>query len=229
MIQTGLKDLDNLLENYNNLTAIYGEAGTGKTTLCLLAAIEQALNNKKVLFLDSENNFSTERFTQLLNNRDKECIKNILILKIKNFNIQHTQIKSLEKIIEELKPSIIFTHHYNDISIDHKLTYDATVTAARPLPHSKVSSIFSFELTGDTYWKKPNKFNPTMFIDITNEIDAKIHALNAYEKELRKSPYVRNEETIRAIARRWGGIAGFYYAEPFEVVLHRTNKPFEII
>src|SRR3989338_6532910 len=98
MIQTGLKDLDNLLENYNNLTAIYGEAGTGKTTLCLLAAIEQALNNKKVLFLDSENNFSTERFTQLLNNRDKECIKNILILKIKNFNIQHTQIKSLEKI-----------------------------------------------------------------------------------------------------------------------------------
>lgn len=138
-------------------------------------------------------------------------------------------IKSLEKIIEELKPSIIFTHHYNDISIDHKLTYDATVTAARPLPHSKVSSIFSFELTADTYWKKPNKFNPTMFIDITNEIDAKIHALNAYEKELRKSPYVRNEETIRAIARRWGGIAGFYYAEPFEVVLHRTNKPFEII
>src|SRR3989338_11435140 len=100
MINIGSEDLNKLLVGYKNnaVTSIYGEAGSGKTTLCLLAAIEQALNNKKVLFLDTENNFSTERFTQLLNNRDKECIKNILILKIKNFNIQHTQIKSLEKI-----------------------------------------------------------------------------------------------------------------------------------
>jgi len=138
-------------------------------------------------------------------------------------------IKSIEKIISELQSSIIFTHHYNDISIDHKLTYEATITAARPLPHSTVSSIFSFELLGDTYWRKPSKFNPNMFVDITNEIDLKMQALNVYEKEIRPPPHIRNEETIRAIAKRWGGISGFYYAEPFEIILHRTNKPFEII
>lgn len=94
---TGLKDLDNILQG-NNIATIYGEAGTGKTTLCLLASIEQALNNKKVLFLDAEKNFSTDRFEQLLNGRNKECIKNILILNIKNFNLQHTQIKNLESV-----------------------------------------------------------------------------------------------------------------------------------
>ena len=54
MIKTGTEELDNFLENYKGLTTLYGEGGSGKTTLCMLAAIEQALNNKKVLYLDTE-------------------------------------------------------------------------------------------------------------------------------------------------------------------------------
>ena len=100
MIPTGSEDLDKFLNGYEDrgVTAMYGEAGSGKTTLCLLATISQALQKKKVLFLDSESNFSTERFEQLLNKKDKDCIKNILVLKIKNFNLQHTQIKNLESV-----------------------------------------------------------------------------------------------------------------------------------
>lgn len=100
MIPTGSADLDKFLEGYDNngVTTFYGEGGSGKSTLCILAAIDQALNNKKVLFLDTESNFSLERFEQLLNGRNKDCIKNILVLKIKNFNVQHTQIKNLEEI-----------------------------------------------------------------------------------------------------------------------------------
>ncbi len=113
MIKTGTEELDNFLENYNGLTVLYGEGGSGKTTLCLLAAIEQALNNKKVLFLDTEINFSTERFDQILKDRNKECVKNILVLKIKNFNLQHTQIKTLEGI-KNISLIIVdsITHHY---------------------------------------------------------------------------------------------------------------------
>lgn len=100
MISTGSKDLNKLLEGYseNNITTIYGEGASGKTTLCLLAAIEQALKNKKVLFIDTEQSFSTKRFQQLLNNRNKDCMDNILILNIKNFTLQHREIKKLENI-----------------------------------------------------------------------------------------------------------------------------------
>lgn len=112
MTSTGSQDLDKFLQ-YNNITTIYGEAGTGKTTLCLLSSIEQASNNKKVLYLDAEKNFSTERFEQLLNGRNKECIKNILILNIKNFNLQHTQIKNLENIKNiSLIITDSITHYY---------------------------------------------------------------------------------------------------------------------
>ena len=113
MIKTGSTDLNEFLDNYNGVNVLYGEGGSGKTTMCILAAIEQALENKKVLYLDTEINFSTERFEQILNNRNKECMKNILILKIKNFNLQHTQIKTLEGI-KNISLIILdsITHHY---------------------------------------------------------------------------------------------------------------------
>ena len=53
MVLTGSQELDKFLKEYKNVTLIYGPAGSGKSTLCLLAAIEQALNNKKVLFLNN--------------------------------------------------------------------------------------------------------------------------------------------------------------------------------
>ena len=119
MINIGSEDLNKLLVGYKNnvVTSIYGEAGSGKTTLCLLAAIEQALNNKKILFLDTESNFSVDRFEQLLNKRNKECIKNILVLKVKNFNLQHNQIKNLEEI-KNISLIIIdsLTHHYRRLN-----------------------------------------------------------------------------------------------------------------
>lgn len=113
MVKTGSEDLDKFLNEYNLITSIYGEAGSGKSTLCLLATIEQAINNKKVIFLDTEKNFSVERFEQLLNGRDKDCMKNILVLTIKNFNFQHTQIKNLENI-KNVSLIVIdsLTHYY---------------------------------------------------------------------------------------------------------------------
>ena len=98
MIKTGSQDLDNFLKEYKEISLIYGPGGSGKTTLALLAAIEQATKNKKVIFIDTENSFSTERFTQLLDYKSKSCLENILILNIKNFNIQHKHIKQLEEI-----------------------------------------------------------------------------------------------------------------------------------
>ncbi len=115
MVSTGSKDLDKYLNfnEKNKITAIYGEAGTGKTTLCLLAALDQALNNKKVIFIDSEKNFSIERIQQLLENKNKACINNILLLRSTSFNTQHTQIKNLENI-KKISLIIIdsMTSHY---------------------------------------------------------------------------------------------------------------------
>ena len=105
MISTGSKDLDEFLSGYKDVTIIYGAASTGKTCCCLLAAIEQAKQNKKVLFLDTENSFSLERVKQV--NDDEKILDNILVFKIKSFKEQQKRIRELDKIISKSNISLV--------------------------------------------------------------------------------------------------------------------------
>ena len=50
-----------------SITNIYGPAGSGKTNIVLCAIIQAIKNNKKIIYLDTENSFSSERFKQLGN------------------------------------------------------------------------------------------------------------------------------------------------------------------
>ncbi len=47
-------------------------------------------------------------------------------------------VKSVEKVIRELKPETIFTHYEKDLNIDHQITYKAVLTATRPQPGNPV-------------------------------------------------------------------------------------------
>ena len=133
-------------------------------------------------------------------------------------------IKEIEKEVFETKASIIFTHHYNDLNLDHRVAYEATITAARPIPDSKVSSIISFEIPAATDWRKPYKFNPNLYIDISSQLTAKINALKAYQYEFRKPPHPRSKEITDAVAKRWGSLSGFKAAEAFEIIFSRMNN-----
>ncbi|MEA1957638.1 MAG: DNA repair and recombination protein RadB [Euryarchaeota archaeon] len=65
----GCKSIDELLGGgfeSSTVTQLYGEAGSGKTNICLQAAVECARKGKTVIFIDSEG-FSPERFLQIAN------------------------------------------------------------------------------------------------------------------------------------------------------------------
>ena len=95
MIKTGCF-LDNIISNYKNeISCIYGKPATGKTTIAKLACIEAAKTGK-VIFIDSENGFSIERFKQLTKDY-KELLDNILILKPKSYEEQIKFIQNLGK------------------------------------------------------------------------------------------------------------------------------------
>ncbi len=98
-ISTGCEDLNAVLTGHptNGITFIYGKGGSGKTTLCLLASAAQLEANKKIVFLDTGNNFSLERLHQLYADAEKKS-ENILLLTVKNFNVQHQHIKDLMQI-----------------------------------------------------------------------------------------------------------------------------------
>lgn len=136
-------------------------------------------------------------------------------------------VKEIEKEIEKTKCDVIFTHHHNDLNIDHRLTYEAVITAARPFEYSKVNSIFSFESISSTDWKQPYSFKPNLFIDISKELPQKMKALKEYKNEIRKFPHPRSKKALEAEAIRWGSLYGYKAAEAFEIIFTRSkNFPF---
>ncbi len=82
------------------ITTIYGEAGTGKTNLCLLVAVSQAKKNNKVIFIDTEGGFSVDRFKQIAGEEYEKFLKNIILLKPVNFS---EQIKVFSSLLDQIK------------------------------------------------------------------------------------------------------------------------------
>ncbi len=103
-IGSGTAAIDWLLEGgYEKdvLTCIYGAPGTGKTNLLLLAlANSEALAEKRIVYIDTEGNFSLSRFRQLT--EDYEAIlKRVIFLKPTTFEEQRAAFEKLRKLVTE--------------------------------------------------------------------------------------------------------------------------------
>lgn len=130
-------------------------------------------------------------------------------------------VKLVERLIDEVRPEVIYTHHPGDLNIDHQIIHRAVLTATRPVQGHPVREIYAFEVPSSTEWaflEMDGGFRPNVFVDVTRTIDAKIAAMECYETESRKFPHPRSPQVLRAIAMRWGSVAGVAAAEAFELI-----------
>ncbi len=103
---TGSEMLDRLLEGgYETdvITTLYGPPGSGKTTTCLIAAVSAAMRkenkDRKVVFIDTEGGFSTERLQQLSGDEKeaRKAMERIMLLKATSFPEQKKYIETLSE------------------------------------------------------------------------------------------------------------------------------------
>jgi LmbE family N-acetylglucosaminyl deacetylase len=127
-------------------------------------------------------------------------------------------VKAVEKLIDQTKPDIIFTHHGNDLNADHRLTYQAVLTATRPIRTKTVKEVYSFEILSSTEWNFPANFCPDVFFDIEKTLNLKLTAIKEYQQELRDFPHPRSLKGIEVNAMNWGMKSGMKYAEAFQAV-----------
>ena len=127
-------------------------------------------------------------------------------------------IKTIEKIKIELRPDIVFTNYDKDLNIDHKITYQAVITATRPVQGESVKEVYAFEVLSSTEWSYPTTFSPDTFFDISQTIDTKLKAIRAYKSELRKYPHPRSAEGVEILAKNWGMKTGSHCAEAFKTI-----------
>jgi LmbE family N-acetylglucosaminyl deacetylase len=131
-------------------------------------------------------------------------------------------IKVIEKEKKDFQPDVVFTHHGGDLNIDHQRTFEAVITACRPMPDEIVKTIITFETPSGTEWRAssdPRNFIPNMFVSIsTANLVAKIKGMQSYEFEKRSYPHPRSPEALKIQAQRWGVTIGKEYAEAFCVI-----------
>ena len=131
-------------------------------------------------------------------------------------------IKVVEKEKKQFSPDIIFTHHNGDLNIDHRRTFEAVITACRPMQGECVKAIVSFETSSGTEWRAstdPKHFIPNFFIPVSKEdIKAKIKGMENKKKEKREYPHPRSPEALTIQAQRWGIVVGTEFAEAFHIV-----------
>jgi DNA repair protein RadB len=81
------------------ITLIYGEAGTGKTNLCLIMARQVALAGRKFIYIDSEG-VSMERLRQVSGPDIDAVLKNALFSEVHSFKEQDTMVDKAIKLAE---------------------------------------------------------------------------------------------------------------------------------
>ncbi len=131
-------------------------------------------------------------------------------------------IKIVEQEKQDFQPEIIFTHHGGDVNIDHQRTFDAVITACRPMEYECVKTIITFETPSGTEWRAssdPKQFVPNMFVEVSEkDVDAKIKGMESYEFEKRAYPHPRSPEALRILAQQRGIMVGKKFAESFMIV-----------
>lgn len=161
--------------------------------------------------------------------REKEA-KNVLnYLNIKNYLFEQrlctrfdelpilSIVKSIENVINKFKPTVIFTHNPNEVNIDHKITYQATEIATRPINRDYLKQVYSYEIPCSGNWKYLEVFKPNTFLNIKDVWQNKIKAVKLYKNELREYPHPRSLKGIEIIARYRGLQSGIELAEAFRL------------
>jgi len=158
-------------------------------------------------------------------------VKDILLYKLPDNRLDTVPllevVKLVESVVERLKPEVVYTHHPGDLNVDHGVIHRAVLTATRPITSHPVREIYAFEVPSSTEWAFGGLqpvFRPNVFVDVSATLDTKIAALACYETETREFPHPRSPEALRAVARRWGSVAGCGAAEAFELVRSFRSK-----
>lgn len=116
-------------------------------------------------------------------------------------------IQFIEKVVQEVQPTHVYTHSFHDNHQDHRNTYHATITACR-----KISNLYCYLSPSSTV-----DFKPNIFVNIDKFIEVKLLVLSAFSSQSAIRPYLE-PDLIKATARYWGRFSNYHLVEPMEVI-----------
>jgi LmbE family N-acetylglucosaminyl deacetylase len=132
----------------------------------------------------------------------------------------HIEInRVIENAIRDFKPSTVFTHFSGDVNKDHRMVYESTLVACRPVSEQCVKRLFLYSVPSSTEWNVQTAatvFLPNWYEDINGEYaEKKYKAMECYKTELRDYPHPRSVQYLRTADIAEGNRVGLLAAESF--------------
>ena len=172
--------------------------------------------------------YSPEWSEEFIKNRPREVeaagdvlgIKNIYFLDFLTVKLdsvpQKELIAKIYEVIKKVEPDVMYIPHIGDLNKDHRLVFEASLVAARPI-NNRIKKILSYETLSSTEWGAPIvPFVPNVYEEISSDdFEKKMKAMAVYESELKIFPHPRSPEAIEVLAKKRGTEAGLKLAEAF--------------
>ena len=225
------------------VAAIFGQAGLDPTFL-IGGLVKSETGNAKLgngqwLIAEADESdasflhlqpplYSLETYKKTLN----ECKKVFKYLGVSDYEFLDIPATKLNEVstsdlnakinnfISKRNPDTIFIP-FPDRHIDHRIIFDSSVVASRPINKKSPKIVLLYETLSETHWNVQGveaSFVPDLFIKIDKQIKNKLSALKHYKSQINESTPSRSIEAIEALARFRGSQNGCKYAEAFKVV-----------
>ena len=127
-------------------------------------------------------------------------------------------ISKISKIINEVKPNIIYLPFKGDVHSDHRKIFEASYSCTKSFRYPFIKKIYMIETLSETEFApstKEDSFIPNVFVDISDFLEIKIKIMKIFESEISEHPFPRSIRNIKALATLRGATAGCEYAESF--------------
>ena len=178
---------------------------------------------------DIKNNFYSLREEEIKQVHDFYNFDTVTNLQLKTMQVDEYSMSKLigriSKVINEVKPNIMYLPFKGDVHSDHRKIFEASYSCTKSFRYPFIKKIYMIETLSETEFApstKEDSFIPNVFVDISEFMDKKIEIMKVYESEIAEHPFPRSERNIRALATLRGATAGCEYAESFMLIKEIT-------
>ena len=133
-------------------------------------------------------------------------------------------IMSIDKVINEIKPQVVYLINRSDVHSDHRTAFNAIYSCTKNFRKPFIQKILMYETLSETEFAPAiaeNIFMPNVFVDITDFMDKKIEIMKIFDCEVMPDNMPRSISAIKSLAGYRGSRIGVKYAEAFMLLFEK--------
>ncbi len=123
-------------------------------------------------------------------------------------------LTAVARHVEQVRPTIVYTHSKHDRRQDHRVVHEATVAATEEIP-----TVACYQGTTGT-----TSFKPTRFVPIDAVIETKLKMLSCFATRGPRPEYLAPDFAVAA-ARYWSQFGHGAHCEPLELIRESILAP----